>query len=64
MTATHNVDGAPAVHTSDDDAVGFSMVPATYRWSFDGNELTFEVVGEDVLQPRNTTMSDRYVPLD
>lgn len=55
---------APGLQWGKPHAIGFSKVPATYRWSFDGDESAFELAGEDVLQARNTTMSDRLVPLD
>jgi hypothetical protein len=40
------------------DYLGQSQVPATYRWAFDGEELTFEVVGEDVISHRQRVYSN------
>ena len=34
------------------DYPGIAKVPATYRRTFDGEKLTFELVGEDVISHR------------
>lgn len=39
------------------DFEGSAQVPATYRWSFDGTVLSFELVGEDVLPSRQEAMT-------
>lgn len=31
-------------------------VPATYRWTYDGQNLTFHLVGEDVISSRQEAM--------
>ncbi len=39
------------------DYAGYDKIPATYRWTFDGERLTFELVGEDVLYSREQSMT-------
>ena len=46
------------------DYLGLPMVPATYRWSFDGQRLTFELVGEDVIPDRVRAMTGQAFLLD
>ena len=42
------------MHT--DDLYGERRVPATYFWDFDGEQLTFELWGEDVVAGRKAVM--------
>ena len=40
------------------DSPGEAQVPATYTWTFDGERLTFELVGEDYLSHRKNVAYD------
>ena len=44
------------MHT--DESYGERRVPATYFWDFDGEQLTFELWGEDVVAGRKAVMED------
>ena len=44
------------MHT--DDLYGERRVPATYFWDFDGEQLTFELWGEDVVAGRKAVMEN------
>ena len=37
------------------------QVPATYRWAFDGEKLTFELVGEDVMSFRADYYDNTFI---
>jgi len=39
------------------DYLGNRQVPATYHWAYDGEQLTFELWGEDLVGWRNTRYS-------
>jgi hypothetical protein len=41
------------------DYAGYSQVPATYRWEFDGERLTFELVGKDVIPSRQLAYTNQ-----
>ncbi|WP_062529427.1 hypothetical protein [Demequina rhizosphaerae] len=41
------------------DYAGSPQVPATYRWTFDGELLTFELVGDDVIASRRDVAYDQ-----
>jgi hypothetical protein len=52
-TGTYSIDGNLFVETSTDLAE--CSAPATYTWTYDGQTLTFQVVGEDMCSDRQRT---------
>lgn len=56
IEGTYRVEGDILTDTVTDADEGGCAVPATYRWSYDGTNLKYVLVGEDNCEPRKATM--------
>ena len=58
VTMTYATHGNLWTEMMMDGPIGDQWVPATYRWDFDGERLTFEKAAEDLVADRKAVMDD------